>query len=661
MVPTCYYHKNHQGSVTEYEELQIRCLRKYHAGDRPHHQPRLHLHRPRAPLPQPPLLLSRGFYDPRIGRFISEDPIGQEGGINLYAYVASNPVNESKTNAVTTFEYDAFGNLVSLTDGENRTTTFSYDSLDRLITIQDMLAHTKSFTYYPDGSMKTRTDENGHITSYNYDDLTNDYNRLYQALWKITNPQGKWAEYDYNAYTGNLKQKKVAINAWTNYDFDNLDRLSSYTTHTPSGEFGYGYEYDSNDFGAEHDTNLIQKITYPGTNPPNANHEYNYDNLYRLSNEYYLSGSTPLYTKNFEYDDADNRTQLSNGTVETYAINSLNQVTAITPATTFGYGNNGNMTSKTVSQSTTSFQYDYENRLTKITYPDNDWTEFVYDALGRRLKTIEKNSSGVETGRTHYVYDGLDMIAELNGTNGMEAHFTHGSGIDDPLIIRYNGLDYYYHKNHLGSVTEIANSTGTVVKSYKYDAFGNILEETGPTINRGFTYTARERHSRSGLYYYRARFYDPRIGRFISQDPIGILGGMNLYSYTENGPVNRNDPLGLWYIDINVSGGYWGGLTGGVMINGSGLYPYIGGGIVTPGVGGSITASFSNPTHGWNVGLQGQYIVAGQVGYGFGDGSGPFVEAGAGWPPGASLTGYYVFGPFFRKQDSSESAICHPN
>jgi hypothetical protein len=80
-----------------------------------------------------------------------------------------------------------------------------------------------------------------------------------------------------------------------------------------------------------------------------------------------------------------------------------------------------------------------------------------------------------------------------------------------PLNRRYSGADYFYHKNHQGSVTEAMNSSGSIVKSYKYHAFGNILQETGPTIPGGFTYTGRELHARSGLYYYRARWNDPKI------------------------------------------------------------------------------------------------------------------------------------------------------
>ena len=104
------------------------------------------------------------------------------------------------------------------------------------------------------------------------------------------------------------------------------------------------------------------------------------------------------------------------------------------------------------------------------------------------------------------------------------------------------------------------------------------------------------------------------------------------------------------YIDYNISLGYWGGFTGGVMAGEHGLYPYFGGGFVSPGGGGSVTFSPHNPTTGWNVGFQVQTIAAGQIGYSFGgkgEPSGPFWELGVGAPGGVSLTGYHVWGPFF--------------
>jgi len=209
------------------------------------------------------------------------------------------------------------------------------------------------------------------------------------------------------------------------------------------------------------------------------------------------------------------------------------------PHTTFEYDLNGNMTSRTVNGQLTKYTYDRENRLRIVRYPDPEGglTDFRYDALGRRFKTITKNAQGDVVGDKRYVYDGLDLIADLNKFDQVVASYTNGLGIDDPLIMRWNGDDYFYHKDHLGSVTMITDDEGEddpPAKKYQYDAYGNIRGMTGSLTYNTLTYTARERHVASGLYYYRARFYDPQLGRFITPDPIGHLGGMNLYAYVGN-------------------------------------------------------------------------------------------------------------------------------
>jgi len=104
--------------------------------------------------------------------------------------------------------------------------------------------------------------------------------------------------------------------------------------------------------------------------------------------------------------------------------------------------------------------------------------------------------------------------------------------------------------HHLGSVTAITDIYENTVKTYTYYAFGGIRSESGSLDHNAFTYTGREYHENSGLYYYRARFYDPAIGRFISQDSIGILGGVNLYAYVGNRPTMLVDPLGLTPLEV---------------------------------------------------------------------------------------------------------------
>ncbi|MFC1855611.1 RHS repeat-associated core domain-containing protein [Thermodesulfobacteriota bacterium] len=143
----------------------------------------------------------------------------------------------------------------------------------------------------------------------------------------------------------------------------------------------------------------------------------------------------------------------------------------------------------------------------------------------------------------------LDPADEVTLT--LSAEYIHDSGMDNPVaMIRQQGAapnrtadTYYYHKDALGSVTEITDSSAVVVKSYEYKTFGTISRTTG-TLENPYTYTSREYDAETGLYYYRARYYNPMQGRFINKDPIGIQDGPNRFIYVGNNPVNMVDPTG---------------------------------------------------------------------------------------------------------------------
>ncbi|MEK6589678.1 MAG: lipid II-degrading bacteriocin, partial [Nitrospinota bacterium] len=150
---------------------------------------------------------------------------------------------------------------------------------------------------------------------------------------------------------------------------------------------------------------------------------------------------------------------------------------------------------------------------------------------------------------TYYVYDNEDIILEyqLRTPNSKlkTIRYVHGQGIDEPLAIEQKGKVYCYHFDGLGSVTALTDGKGKIAVRYEYDSFGKIKRH-GHKVKQPYTYTAREYDRETGLYYYRARYYDPMVGRFINKDPIGFRGGINLYSYVGNNPVLFIDPYGLF-------------------------------------------------------------------------------------------------------------------
>jgi RHS repeat-associated protein len=169
---------------------------------------------------------------------------------------------------------------------------------------------------------------------------------------------------------------------------------------------------------------------------------------------------------------------------------------------------------------------------------------YRYDGLGRR---VEKEVIDTDTTTTRYVYDSEDILLELNSANAIIARYTHGPGIDEPLIMEKNGQSFYYHADGLGSITEITTQSGTVVQRYAYSSFGKIESQLDPDFVQPYTFTAREFDAETGLYSYRARVYDPSGGRFLQEDPIGFLAGANFYAYVGNNPINRIDPSGLFF------------------------------------------------------------------------------------------------------------------
>src|SRR6266536_2397998 len=162
---------------------------------------------------------------------------------------------------------------------------------------------------------------------------------------------------------------------------------------------------------------------------------------------------------------------------------------------------------------------------------------YAYDALGRRVQRT--SSIG---GTTKFVYDGADVLRDLDGTGNAIADYLNGPGIDNKLRQISGGAALYFVQDHLGTTRALADATGNVSSSLDYDSYGNVSSGSASTR---YTYNGREIDSDVGLIYYRARWYDPQQGRFISEDPIGFRGGINFYGFVENNPVNYIDPLGL--------------------------------------------------------------------------------------------------------------------
>jgi len=203
------------------------------------------------------------------------------------------------------------------------------------------------------------------------------------------------------------------------------------------------------------------------------------------------------------------------------------------------YDANGNTTSKTDSTGTTTYTWDYDNRLTSATLPGSGGNvSYRYDPFGRR---IYKSSS---SGTSIFAYDRANLIEEVSASGIAVARYTQDLNADEPLAMLRSGTTSFYEADGLGSITSLSNAAGAVAATYTYDSFGNVLATSGSIVNNS-RYTGREFDSETGMYYYRARYYDSSQGRFLSDDPIYFGGGVNFYKYVSNNPNLFADPTGL--------------------------------------------------------------------------------------------------------------------
>jgi RHS repeat-associated protein len=192
------------------------------------------------------------------------------------------------------------------------------------------------------------------------------------------------------------------------------------------------------------------------------------------------------------------------------------------------------------------YTYINDERLKQVSDGTNNYYMY-YDALGRCVK---RTRNGVTT---YYIYDGEKPIIEYNSGGTLVGRNLYGKGVDEILMRAYGNQSYYFQQDRNGNVTHLTDASGAIVEKYKYDAFGkptiyapNGIERSTSACNNRFLFTGREYAATFGLYQYRARAYNPTLGRFMSEDPkLFDAGDYNLFRYVHNDPLDLTDPMGL--------------------------------------------------------------------------------------------------------------------
>jgi RHS repeat-associated protein len=462
----------------------------------------------------------------------------------------------------TSFTYDAEGNVLSQTDALSHQMMYTHDSSDRLATMTDPLGHVSFFEYDVHSNLLRVTDRKGQATELEYDALDRPVRIRFHDTSTIT--------YIYDA--GNrLTNVLDSLNGTLTRAYDDLDRLIE--EDTPDGALSYTYDAD----GLRSTMTVVgQPAVY-----------YAYDDTHRITT---LTQGTDAVA--FTYDEANRRSTVTypNGILATLAYDNANRLTGIAythGATAVGnlsytydlagrkIGVAGTWARSALPPPMTAATYDAANRLvarngTNLTYDLNGnlasdggtsyiWNTrdqlvglsgdvsaaFAYDGVSRR------RSESVGGTTTRFLYDRLNLVQELTGGGLPSANLLTGLSVDETFMrTDINGTSVLL-VDGLGSTVALVNSSGTVGTQYTYDPFGAATSTGSASSNRA-QYVGRE-NTGVGLHYYRARFYTPSVGRFISEDPLGYVDGPNLYAYVQNSPTNFKDAMGLQYDSVSRS------------------------------------------------------------------------------------------------------------
>ena len=511
----------------------------------------------------------------------------QIDGVNRLVMTTS-AVPHSAVN-YTYFPAGQVSNVVSVAG----TSSYTLDAADRLqnqtILRPGAVADSVAYFYNPDNGLVAELDYNNYMTYMNSFDFCD---RITSLGW--TGPSNNVLasrSYIYNI-TGTLDREIRETGEQANFIYDSLDRLTSETHFDPAGEAiscdVYGYDLAGN---------RTNKTVYGSDETLLATVNYTLGAGNRLASwsvaEAALTGrvdvaghsSKPIGTD----DDFGLLEVRGNGEPVTPTVSGPNFVAygvsvgqgtqQVVAAIRDQAGNMGFATNTICMTVVTNGTYLYNTAgcLTNIQYSGKQYSKTVGLAWNGQYQLTAVSTNGVAAERYGFdalgrrswiwdgtatnflVYDGAQVIAEVDATGGLKRSYAYGPGIDQAISMAvYSGgassdpAVYYYLRDRLGSVLALTDANGNIVEYYRYDAWGRttVFDANGNALRKSAVgnrigFQGREYSWTTELYYFRARWADPTTGRWLSPDPIGINGGLNQYVFCANNPVNFTDPFGL--------------------------------------------------------------------------------------------------------------------